>query len=304
MKYSFSIIGKLRTICFIWFVLSIIWLIIVLSSICFPNTDFFIKNGNVRFGTKNSLKEGLEVPVKISVNMPADTIIKYANGNTSGQINLNKRDENIRSYLADSILNDIKIKKEFYFSKWVIMQSFLNHENESVSGKNQFDVFNNEIAASTKVIDVYVEKNYFFDATIKMKTKGIFRNLLLSLNMFVSIVLSLIVSFQFMKIFDQLYKRISFLQNFYKRLFSIGLVIIISTLLKLLLSIIFSTWYGGVRLISATDNMSLSSGEFKVQFNPTLDFNFNYFLLGLCIIVLSYIFKYGNAIEQENALTV
>jgi Protein of unknown function (DUF2975) len=304
MKYNFSIIGKLRTICFIWFVLTIISLIIVLSSLFFPNTDFFIKNGSIRFGAKNSFKNGFEIPAKITINMPADTIVKYQNGNASGSLNLNEGDDNFRFHLTDSILNNESFKKEFYFSKWIIMPSIINHKNESISGKDQFDLFNKEIAIYTKEIEVNVEKVYFFDTTIKMRTKSIFKNILLSLSMFISILLSLLVSFQFVKIFDQLYKRISFLQNFYKRLYSIGLAIIISTLIKLLLSFIYSTWYGGVRLINASDNVSLSSGEYKVQFNPTFDFNFNYFLLGLCIIVLSYIFKYGNAIEQENVLTV
>jgi Protein of unknown function (DUF2975) len=301
MRYNFSLIGKLHSIALIWFIGSVIGFIYMICNLLFPNTDFIYKKDNWSIGSRNMFKDGFSIPVKLSVQMPPDTIVNYQKGNASGTFYLRKNDM-FRNEMTDSILKDDSLEKHFYYSKW-IAENYKGGSN-NISGKDEFELFQNQIKNSLKNGEVSVDNNFHFDTKVKMKTTSKYKNFILFLNEFISILVSLFVSFQFFKVIRQLYKEISFKEKIYKRLYFSGLVLIMSQVIKFALVFVYASWYGSIRLIHVSDNESLKLENFNVQFNPTSDSNLYVFLLGLCIIVVSYIFKHGNKIEQENSLTV
>lgn len=304
MKYSFSLISKLYSISILWFGGSLLIILYVLLNLIFPNKDFMIKKDNYAIGNRNIFKNGYSIPATISIHMPPDTLIKFSKGPSSGGLNLSNGDI-FRSASADSILNDESINKEFYFYRWILQPAeFESINSNNFQASNELELFNNQVKQYSKNLNVSIEKSYSFETTIKIKAKSFYKNLILSFYSLIYLIFSLVISFQFMKIVQELYKKISFEKSIYRRLNIIGLTIIVVQFLKLALSIIFSRWYGSVTLLNSSVLSSGNNNVFQVQFNPTLDLSFSAILLGLSIIVLSYIFKYGNKIEQENALTV
>ncbi len=300
MKYNFSLIGKLHSISLIWFIGSLIGFIYMICNLLFPNIDFMYKKNNWTIGNRNIFKDGFFIPVNISLGMPPDTVVNYQNGNTSGTLYLRKNDS-FRPDKTDSILINDSIKKQFHYSKWIVEN---NSNGASISGNSELDLFQTQIKNSLKNGEVSVDNSFNFDTKVKMKTTSKYKNFILFLNEFISILVSLFVSFQFYKVIRQLYKEITFKEKIYRRLYFSGLVLIISQVIKFALVFVYASWYGVIRLIHVSDSESLKMENFNVQFNPTSGSNVYVFLLGLCIIVVSYIFKHGNKIEQENSLTV
>ena len=90
----------------------------------------------------------------------------------------------------------------------------------------------------------------------------------------------------------------------YKKIFNIGIILITAELIKFLLSLLYARWYGAVWQEKVSSIPNLGGYDFNVQFNPTIDFSLNLFLFGLSLIVLASLFKYGNQLEKENALTI
>jgi uncharacterized membrane protein len=105
-----------------------------------------------------------------------------------------------------------------------------------------------------------------------------------------------------MKIIKQLKDGISFENKIYRRLNIMGISIILTQVLYLILGFIFQFWYGRVSLLESSSEFV--KDKFQIHFNPSTDMSFSMVLLGLTIIVLSYVFKYGKKLEEENALTV
>jgi hypothetical protein len=305
MKYSFSIISKLYSLSILWFIISCFVLVYNLVCIFFPSKDFIIRNGNSSvWGGSNVYREGYPIPVQLNIQMPADTLVNYKKGSMNGSINLNKNDF-FRYYKTDSILNDTSIKKTLYFSHWIAVPPFNEmSDSDGTMGKDEFDIFQKEIQNSYKYLSISANRSYSTTTTINVRSKSKLKNFFLSLNVLLGILISIVLSYYFMRILKDFYKKISFTKVNYKRFYLIGFIIILGQIGKLILSFIYSKWYGGARLIKATDIEYLKGTEFNVSINPTFDFEINTILFGLAIIVLSYIFKYGNKLEEENALTV
>ena len=304
MKNSFSIISKLHSFSLFWFYGTIIIVIYALLNLCFPSVNFSLKGKNYKIGYDNSFKKGFAIPATITINMPADTIVNYIKEKSKGELYL--RNEN--DFVGDSndqILRDSTIKKDSTIYKWIAEESIYsnNDKSESFEGENDdISIFKKRVKKHTEILDVNIASSYVFDTTIHVKPKTVLRKLVLIIGSLISMFLYLIISFQFMKIIKQLNNGISFENKIYRRLNIIGVSIILTQILYFMLGFIFQFWYGRVSLIESTA-ISVKD-KFQIQFNPSLDLSFSMVLLGLTVIVLSYIFKYGNTLEEDNALTV
>jgi hypothetical protein len=282
MKYSFNIISKLYSFSLLWFYGTIIIIIYALLNLCFPSADFSITGKNYKIGSDNSFKKGFAIPATITIQMPADI----------GDIN-------------NQILRDSTIKKDSIIYKWIADESFNSNNDKSESfdaEDNEISIFNKRVKKHAEILDVNIASSYVFDTTIHVKPNTVFRKLVLIIGSLISMFLYLTISFQFMKIIKQLNNGISFENKIYRRLNIIGVSIILIQILYFLLGYIFQFWYSRVSLLESTTKCL--KDKFQIQFNPSLDLSFSMILIGLTIIVLSYIFKYGNTLEEENALTV
>ncbi|HBY67276.1 MAG TPA: hypothetical protein DEG69_05625, partial [Flavobacteriaceae bacterium] len=98
-------------------------------------------------------------------------------------------------------------------------------------------------------------------------------------------------------------KEITFTPIISKNIKYIGLAFIISEIVSLLLSIYFINSYGLIQFKLPTEDRNLSQ-VIKYSFNPTLDFDFTFFIMGLSLLALAFLLKKGNEIKEENDLTI
>jgi hypothetical protein len=249
------------------------------------NDGYFAKSKHSTWGSKNIYTNGFPITVNATVQVPPDTIVKWKNNNgNSGEMYLNQNDY-FRHEKVDSILADSSINKDFYFFNWVA-------ENMS----------NNELLKQD--LKVSVEKSFSFDTTANLKSKSLFKNIAFSLSSILNAIAMLLISFNIYKLISFLQKNTNFLSPLYKRTKYIGIILITNELIKFTLGVIYSKWFGIIRVADTFPLANMNTNGFRMQFNPTTGASFGTFLFGLTLIILSSLFKYGNKIENENALTV
>ncbi len=286
--------------CILSFVLQIWFVFSTREGYSFSRPDGSIFSiGNMYYG-------GYPVPAQISVGMPPDTIVSYKNGLATGEMRLSNSTR-FRYEKADSILNNTSIKKQFYFSTWLTEPAL--HEWKDNNGDywaaNEFALFDStRVYYSKKNIAATIEDSYSFTTSIKLKSKLGYKNFAFALYSLINVFAMLIISFNTAILLNSIRKRENFLAPMYKKIFLIGLILVLLELIKLCLCILFSKWYGLVRLEKVSSITGLGGQEFNIQFNPTLDSSLFTILFGLTLIVIASLFKYGNKLEKENALTI
>jgi hypothetical protein len=208
---------------------------------------------------------------------------------------------------VDSILQDTAIKKQFYFSKWVVepgmnnMQSVVTY---STDAPDEFALFDSITNPAKRNISATIQKNYSTDTTVTLKSKSAFQNIFFALHSILSALVSLLISFNIVKLLQYINSGNNFLSPLYKKILNIGIILIIAEIIKLCLGFLILRWFGAIRLEKVSSISNIGGNEFSVQFNPTFDFNVSIFLFGLSLIILASLFKYGNQLEKEQALTI
>lgn len=269
----------------LWLLGSVLSFLYVAYFLISGNDGYFLKSKNGTWGSKNIYTNGFPITVNTTVRIPPDTVVKWKNDNGgSGEMYLNKN-EYFRYDKADSILADSSIKKEFYFFSWIT-------ENMS----------NNELLKQD--LKVSVEKSLSFNATVNIKSSSILKNIAFSLDSIIGSIMMLLISYNIFKMITYLQRKNSFLNSLYKRTLYIGIILIAGESIKFSLGIIYSKWFGVIRVADEYYTSNVNNNSFHLQFNPTTSASFETFVFGLVLIVLSSLFKYGNKIENENALTV
>jgi hypothetical protein len=307
MKPKHIIIYILNGAAQLYFVVCILSLVLHLLFIFSNKSGYFIEKSGSSTGFINMYLDGYPIPAMLTLKMPADTIVSFKKGKniTEDQMQLIKNDR-LRYSAADSILKDSSIKKEFYFSKWLVRggSTELNGGIDRFSASNKFDYFDSAVKNRSKDMTAAIESIYASYESIKLKSKNPYKNFALALHSLVKVMSSLIISYHIMIILNCIRKRISFLKLLYSKTLLVGIILVVVEILKFGLGLLYAKWYGIVYLqkVSAIDG--IGGQEFGVQFNPTYDTSLGVILFGLVLIILSYLFKYGNALEKENALTI
>lgn len=285
MRQHYSIKRFLLGVSGLWLLGTILSFLYIVYFLVTGNDGYFLKSKNFTWGSKNIYTNGFPITVNGTVQIPPDTLVKWHNNNGgNGEVALNK-EQYFRYEKADSILADSSVKKEFYFFNWVT-------DNMS----------NDEFLV--RDLKVSFEKSLSFDTTVNLKSKSLLKNIAFSLSSIIRSLIMLLISFNVFKLASYIQTNNGFLDPLYKRTRYIGIILIAGNLVQLILGILYSRWFGIIRV---TDNYLLSNvnlNTFRLQFNPTTSASIGTFLFGLLLIILASLFKYGNKIEKENALTV
>ncbi|MEM0517909.1 MULTISPECIES: DUF2975 domain-containing protein [Aequorivita] len=119
---------------------------------------------------------------------------------------------------------------------------------------------------------------------------------------YLSLVVAVISFYLLKRIFQILRRRITFSSALFENIRNLGFLFIFSQICYVVLSVYFATNYGVIRFILADDPNVNQLVEYI--FNPTLDFNFVFFIMGLSLIILSVLLRYGQSIREDNDLTI
>ncbi len=304
MKSGFNLSTILCTISRFWAVGCCISIIYFFMNLVFSNTNFKIEKPNEIWGSTNMFTNGYAIKVNMEVQLPADTIIKYTKNKETGSVNLNKN-AFFRYNKIDTILKDTTYKKQYHLNTWITEDyNVTNITQIYYESQNEFERYAEEIKKLKENINITPSLNYNVDVEVQMKTNNIFKNGLLVFYNLMPLLTSLLMAIICMKIFKSLYEKINFKKIIGHGFFNIGLVLILQQIFNLILSFIISRWFSLIHLKELTVGFVQYNYNNAVVFTPTINFSFSMVFLGMCIMLVSYVFKYGNKIEQENALTV
>ncbi|WP_157811881.1 DUF2975 domain-containing protein [Tenacibaculum sp. SZ-18] len=127
-----------------------------------------------------------------------------------------------------------------------------------------------------------------------------FLSILLYINQHYRILITIFILYFLKGIFSILKVNLTFDNNIIRFTKLIGLLIILIEVLGLVLSFIIGRYYDLISINSETNY----NNAFNLSLNPTLEFNFSMFIVGLSLLVVSILLNKGNELQTENELTI
>lgn len=245
--------------------------------------SLFFENSEIKTGKYSKIKslEGYAIPMKLSLNLKNEGYI-YTRGNTTVQV-LNNEE------LNEVFLYNGRYKKEF------IQELKSTYDKREKVGSNliisdpaqrgNFDLTNETIDTTTRVM---------------VKPKTPFLSFMLFLDKYHSIFITILILYFLKQIFHYLKKDLSFNSNVAVNVKRIGILIILGEVLGLILNLIIGMYISHVGIETDIDYYN----AFNINFNPTLEFNFSMFIVGLSLLVVSIFLIKGNDLQTENELTI
>ena len=259
--------------------------------------EVLTENGTVKisqngtFSSSNHRSKGYAVPVNINLHFTQkktyesnklDTITGENSYSIFTRFVDKRRNFNEEVLLKDAGITKKQLDSIFKFSTDV-----------KITGKKlQIDYHSNDFLSTDS--SSFLTKGYL---NIK-STNGLFR-LLLVAKIYLYLLLIILIFYQLKSLFKLLKKEITFSFALTKRLQNIGTLIILSQVLLLFFSIIFSCYYDYIGFENAS-----STNDIQLNITPRLEFDITLILVGLGIFTLNILLKKGNTIQEENDLTI
>ncbi len=251
--------------------------------------------------TLPNFKEGFPLPVQMSLQL-LDTVITIKGNNAtvpfSSQFNLSgshwdaEQKQNIRGKLAKPgvISADTSIGK-------LLVKPAHNYPSH-FSGDNDADLLKQQLNASPFKAQKSPRIIY---TDLIIKSTSPWHNFLFSLRSVIGLLVYIVIVFQLIRIITLIKKKVAFQRELFRRVNVIAISLIGLEFLRLVLSIVYGSLFGLIRWETVP---TAAVEQVRLSFNPTLDFSFQNFLLGLLVLVLSYLIQKGIALQQEAEYTV
>jgi hypothetical protein len=151
-------------------------------------------------------------------------------------------------------------------------------------------------------LKINLDRSYSFNSSIQFTSKKFLQNFALALYPLLTVIFLLLLSFNTFKFFKKASEGVKFTASLSKFIFNVGFSLIIWQLCKFLLCFTYSKWYGSIIVKPTLEN--IPTNPTNITFIPLIDYDINLIWLGLIFIALSYLFKYGSNLEQDQELTI
>ncbi|MCI9844402.1 DUF2975 domain-containing protein [Flavobacterium pectinovorum] len=217
---------------------------------------------------------------QIQLNIP-DTLISYKGKLNKGIVLKSKNKE------ANELFNDVK-KDTGYVKTYQI---------------NSFEIYNDTDFGIKKETINPVVKDYNAEVKLTLNPQDYFFKSVLILKNYLSLILILFVTFQFMRLFKQLRDDFAFNDLLNQRIKNIGYSLIAYQLVNLMASVITMKYVSGI--IYNHHIPSIEGSKFNFMNLTTIpEYNLEVLFLGLCCLVLAKLLNYGYDLQNENDLTI
>ena len=242
--------------------------------------ELMTKDGKIgpTHGTHHS--NGYAIPVKLQLAIN-DSIVIYK-ADKAGVTNYYRRGS-FQNHDIQSQLNTIKDKPN--------LKKTINKNEISIitsRDKSYFELTNSNIRS---------------DALVQVKSTSSWMNIILFVNGYIGLVLTVFMFYFLKEIFKTLNKGLEFRLELSKKVKTLGLILIIGVVLKLFLSFVFQFNYDVILIHSSINDVTFENPT-NLLIYPRLNFKLGMFLIGISLIILSALLKEGNRIQQENELTI
>ena len=283
----------------LWLLITFLGFLFLLSFVITGKDKYeFFKTKNSSLHYTNLLAKGYPVKAQLQLRTPPDTLLEFKGKNRNGSFNLpiyNSEDSMLRS-----VLEDTSLEKKYTYSKWVVEPSAY-FDRETVRSYRS-DIFDSVIVQPDVDIYATVNNNIVLETKVNFQTANPLKKFILGLQYWINQILMLLIAFFTSKLMRQINKDRDFLEPLYQKTFLIGFLFMTKILFNLVLSYVYTYWYGSIMLRSVP-SQSTSKGFF-VYFNPVLDFNFTAFLFAVVLIVLASLFRHAYELEQDKQMTI
>ncbi|MFY7671139.1 DUF2975 domain-containing protein [Tenacibaculum sp. MEBiC06402] len=245
--------------------------------------SLFFENSEIKTGKKSKIRslEGYAIPMKLSLNLRDEGYI-YTKGKTTVHVFNNEE-------LNETFLYNGRYKKEFiqelkssYDKKEKVGSNFILTDPTQ---QGNFDFTNELIDTQTRIM---------------VKPKTTFLSIMLFLDRYHSVLITILILYFLKQIFHYLKKDLSFNSKVSINVKRIGILILLSEVLGLIFNLIIGRYISHVGI--ETD--IIYNNAFNINFNPTLEFDFSMFIVGLSLLVVSILLHKGNDLQTENELTI
>ena len=244
--------------------------------------NLFFENSEIKTGenSKISNSKGYAIPMKVSLNLKKEGYI-YKKGGTSVQV------------FNDEELNELYIYR--HHTREFIEEIKSSYDERQKTGSNfiltdpaqqgNFDFTNRTIDSKTRII---------------VKPKTTFLTIMLFLDKYHSILITILILYFLKQIFYHLKKDLSFNIEVSKNVKRIGFLLILMEVLGAIFNLIIGIHISHVGI--ETD--ILFRNAFHINFNPTIEFDLSMFITGLSLLVVSILLNKGNDLQTESNLTI
>lgn len=256
------------------------WLMLVLLTINLGFELFTDKGELGKFSTSQHSSKGYNIPVNLSLTV-FDSVVSHKN----------QKYENVSYYRKGQLNNKYSSQKLDSLKRLnTTIKNISCNEVAIVSSnrKEYFQLLNSKIESETSV---------------KVKSTSTFLTALLFINAYSSFFLTILMFYFLKEIFKTLKESLDFHVDLSKKVKLLGLLLVLGVLFKLLLSYILFLNFDVIKFTSSINN-TIILNPIDVLIRPRLNFKLGIFLLGISLIILGNLLKKGNAIQQENDLTI
>lgn len=250
--------------------------LVLLVALCFE----FIPDGAFRnFDSSMHHSKGYPVKAQIQLNIP-DTLINYRGKLNKGIIPKSKNEE------VNKFFNEVK--KDTQYVKTYQINNFEMYNDKDFGIKKE--TINPIVDHNAEIKLTLNPENYFFKSVLILKN-------------YLSLILILFFTFQFMRLFKQLRDDFIFNDLLNQRIKNIGYSLIAYQLVNLIVSIITMQYVSGI--IYKHYIPSIEGSEFNFMNLTTIpEYNLEVLFLGLFCLVLAKLLNYGYDLQNENELTI
>ncbi|WJS95584.1 DUF2975 domain-containing protein [Flavobacterium johnsoniae] len=276
MKTNNRLITVLYVISRLSFRFSQLILLFAIIFECIPNGTLGSWNSTMHHS------KGYSITTQLQLDIP-DTLITYKNE----QLKINGSVSNFYSKEHNNYFN--KIKNDSTLKKKYQINTFEVRDQKYIDVKKEFK--NIKIQNTNSTADVIINpKDYFLKAVLIIKS-------------YLTLILVLFVSYQCMRLFEQLRTNFAFDILLNERIKKIGYSFIMFQVANLIISYIITQYFSNIDYFHYTD--LISNGKFHfMNLKPVLEYNLQIIFLGLCLVVLSKLLNHGYNLQNENDLTI
>lgn len=244
--------------------------------------NLFFENSEIKTGENSKIanSKGYAIPMKVSLNLKKEGYI-YKKGGTSVQI------------FNDEELNELYIYR--HYKKEFIEEIKSSYDEKRKTGSNfiladpeqqgNFAFTNRAIDSKTRII---------------VKPKTTFLTIMLFLDKYHSILITILILYFLKQIFYHLKKDLNFNVKVSINVKRIGILLILAEILGAIFNIIIGRH---ISLVNIETEIFYSTA-FDLSLNPTIEFDLPMFITGLSLLVVSILLNKGNDLQTESNLTI
>lgn len=269
-----SILHLITSISF-WFSIAFLIFNIILN--------LFFENSEIKTGkySKISTPKGYVIPLQLNLSLRQDGYNYISN---KGSI---------------TVLDNKSLKEQFYDFKNIkedrVKEIIENHTKKIRTGSKLeiTDLSGNQpLKFSNKILPGKI--------SMFVTSEHTFLSILLFINQHYRILITIFILYFLKAIFSNLKNNLTFNNKIARHTKLIGLLITLKQVLGLILSFVIGSSYNLISINSETNY----NNAFNLSLNPTLEFNFSMFIVGLSLLVVSILLNKGNNLQTENELTI